>query len=283
MDEHENTFRVATTIGQTWGGIDGSAQNASTNNLYILNMDMEHVGKVEALAPGETIYSVRFMGDRAYMVTFQKVDPLFVIDTSNPRSPKVLGKLKIPGYSDYLHPFDENHIIGFGKEAVEAKEGNFAWYQGMKLALFDVTDPTNPKELFKEQIGDRGTESPLLHNHKALLFDKERGLLSFPVTVAKIPDNQKTPGNEANAYGSPVFQGAYVYSLSLKDGFDLKGTITHYDDSDAFLKAGNYWYNGGRDVQRIVRIGESLLTVSNASVRSHSYPAVKEQGKVELK
>jgi len=83
-------------------------------------------------------------------------DPLFVIDLEDPYTPAVLGKLKIPGYSDYLHPYDENHLIGVGKETVEAEEGDFAWYQGVKISLFDVSDIENPTEMTKYEIGDRG-------------------------------------------------------------------------------------------------------------------------------
>ena len=112
------------------------------------------------------------MGDRAYVVTFKTVDPLFVIDLKDPEKPVILGALKIPGYSDYLHPYDENHIIGFGKDTVEIK--GQAYYQGMKVALFDVTDVSNPVQKFSEMIGDRGTDSELLSNHKALLFSKRK-------------------------------------------------------------------------------------------------------------
>lgn len=274
MDEHENTFRIATTKGRSWN----NGNSPSTNNLYIMNMSLENVGKIEEIAPGETIYAVRFLGDRAYMVTFRTIDPLFVIDTSDPRNPAILGKLKIPGFSDYLHPYDENHIIGFGKEAVESKDGTFAWQQGMKMAIFDVTDVANPKEMFQTGIGDRGTDSPLLQNHKALLFDKQRGLLSFPVTVYEIPADQKTPGNDS-AYGSPVFQGAYVYRISLLSGFTLRGRITHYTDEE-YVKAGDYWYGTGKDIQRVTRIGESLYTVSDGVVQANALSDLKEQGSV---
>ncbi|TSC58999.1 MAG: beta propeller domain-containing protein [Candidatus Peregrinibacteria bacterium Greene0416_19] len=282
MDEHASTFRIATTRGQAW------VETApSSNSLYILNMDMHTVGSVEDIAPGESIYSVRFMGDRAYMVTFKQIDPLFVIDTSDPRNPKILGRLKIPGYSNYLHPYDENHLIGFGKEVDESIDADkvhskdavyYTAVQGMKLALFDVTDVSNPREMYKEVIGDRGTDSPLLTNHKALLFDRERGLLAFPVTVYKFGDPLKS-GDTPEAM--PVFQGAYVYDLSLKNGFTLKGTITH-QKPDAFATAGGYWYGGERNVERIVRIGESLLTISNAMVQNHKGTDVSFQGKVEF-
>ncbi len=276
MDEHDQTFRIATTQGEVWMG---DSSRPSTSNLYILNMDMEVVGKIEDIAPGEQIYSARFLGDRAYMVTFRTIDPLFVIDTSDPRNPRILGKLKIPGFSDYLHPYDEDHILGFGKEAVESKDGSAVWQQGMKIALFDVSDVEHPKELHRALIGDRGTDSPLLWNHKALLFERDRDLLSFPVTVYEIPENLKVEGDPGSTYGSPVFQGAYVYRLTLEDGFELRGRITHYDE-EALRKMGDYWYSQGRDIERVVRIEDALLTISNAEVQSHDLDTLKQEGGV---
>ncbi len=179
MDAYKDYFRIATTIGNSW-----SSTNPSTNNVYVLNQEMETVGSLEDLAPGERIYSTRFMGDRLYMVTFKQVDPLFVIDLKTPTNPRVLGKLKIPGYSDYLHPYDEKHIIGIGKDTDETEKGGVLM-QGMKLALFDVSDVANPIQKFTETIGDRGTDSELLRNHKALLFDKNKELLAFPIRIQK--------------------------------------------------------------------------------------------------
>ncbi|MSR86684.1 hypothetical protein EXS70_00725 [Candidatus Peribacteria bacterium] len=281
MDENGSTFRIATTIGQSW-----DSTNRSTNNVYVLNMNMEQTGAVTDIAPGETIYSVRFAGDRAYMVTFKTVDPFFVIDLSDPRAPKVLGALKIPGFSNYLHPYDATHVIGFGKDVDESIDADkvhstdaiyYTAIQGLKMAMFDVTDVSNPKQMSVEVIGDRGTDSPLLTDHKALLFDKERNLLAFPILVTQRPaDSAKS------ADGMPVFQGAYVYDVSMK-GFTLRGKISHYDNTDEFVKAGSYWYGGEKDIQRIVRIGSSLLTLSDGQVRSNNETSVKEEGKVNLK
>jgi uncharacterized secreted protein with C-terminal beta-propeller domain len=171
MDEHKGFFRIATTNGQVMRG-----RETSSNNVYVLNEDLDIVGLLENLAPGEKIYSARFMGDRCYLVTFKKVDPLFTIDLSLPENPRILGKLKIPGYSDYLHPYDEDHVIGIGKETIEAEEGDFAWYQGLKISLFDVSNVKSPKEVDKLIIGDRGTDSPALRDHHSILFINSWGL-----------------------------------------------------------------------------------------------------------
>ena len=269
MDESGGYLRIATTSDI----YDIKRGYGTQNNLYILDSGLNAAGKLEGLAPGEIIYSVRFIGARGYVVTFKTVDPLFVIDLADPTAPKVLGSLKIPGYSDYLHPYDENHIIGFGKDTVEYDYGygnTTAYYQGMKIALFDVSDVKNPKELFKTEIGDRGTDSELLRNHRALLFSKERGLLAFPVTVMTVPKSQKT-GNlrdDTLAYGQFEFQGAYVYNLNLTDGFTLKGKITHISDEEYKLYGSNFW--GGEDnaIDRLLYIRESLYALSRAYVTS---------------
>ena len=267
MDEHKGYFRVATTIGQWWwGGED------SKNNVYVLNEDMETVGKLEGLAPGETIYSARFFGNRCYLVTYKKIDPFFVIDLRNPRDPKVLGKLKIPGFSTYLHPYDENHIIGIGKNADD--QGNFAWFQGMKMSLFDVTNVYRPKEVAKVDIGDRGTDSEALHDHKAFLFDRSKDLLIIPVQLREF-DDDKDPGEiEPWEYGDFVMQGAFVFSLTIEDGFELKGTISHTGE---IVEDPNHWYyRGDSYVRRSLYIEENIYTVSNTMVKINDMDTLDE-------
>ncbi|MFA6429942.1 MAG: beta-propeller domain-containing protein [Patescibacteria group bacterium] len=275
LDEFDGNLRVATTKGEVW-----DERNLSTNNLYVLSKDMKLRGKVEGLAPGERIYSVRFMGKRGYIVTFKKVDPLFALDLSNPDSPSILGKLKIPGYSDYLHPIDETHLIGVGKNAVDAPEQSFAWYQGIKMAIFDVTDPTSPKEMWKTEIGDRGTNSPALQNHKAFLYDAKKQLLALPVTLAELTPEQKAANTDGNAYGDFTFQGAYVYRLTLEKGFELLGRITHHEDNDAFVKSGWYYGNTDADIERVQYIGDTLVTFSPGSVELHAWPSLEKTGAV---
>jgi uncharacterized secreted protein with C-terminal beta-propeller domain len=283
MDEYAGNFRIATTQGNLW-----DEKNPASNNVYVLDEKLNISGKIENIAPNEKIYSVRFMGKRGYMVTFRNVDPLFAFDLSDPKNPRILGQLKIPGYSDYLHPYDENHLIGFGKDAMEVKNdpfnNNFAWYQGMKIALFDVSDPTAPKQKFVEMIGDRGTHSDLLYNHKALLFDKERKLLAFPVSVAQLTEEQKKT-EDASAWGQTVFQGAYVYELDLTSGFKLKGKISHYDqNAEEFLKSGDFFYgNYDLNINRIIYIGEYLYTISEGMIKAFGFTDLKEKNSIELK
>lgn len=275
MDENGKYFRIATTS-------NAAALRAgnSTNNVYVLNDTLGISGKLEDLAPGERIYSVRFMGDRAYVVTFKKVDPLFVIDLKDAANPKVLGALKIPGYSDYLHPYDENHIIGFGKDTVAVKEN--AYYMGLKMAIFDVSDVTSPKEMFTEKIGDRGTESELLRNHKALLFSKEKNLLAFPVTLMEVKDEAERFRDGYPQYGQFTFQGAYIYNIDLVKGFTQKGRITHIS-GDEYAKAGNYWYSSDKNVERILYIGDTLYTLSQGKMKANMMGDLADIKELEIK
>jgi uncharacterized secreted protein with C-terminal beta-propeller domain len=273
MDEFNGYFRIATTEGQVW-----STGSVSQNNVYVLNMELDTIGELEDLAPGERIYSARFMGNRCYLVTFKKVDPLFVIDMSIPENPQVLGQLKITGYSDYLHPYDEKHIIGIGKETTDA--GTFAWYQGVKISLFDVTDVANPKEIAKTEIGDRGTDSPILTDHKAFLFDKERNLLVIPVKVAEIDPTQYQGEVPGWIHGDIVWDGAYVFSISL-EGLELRGMITHVTDPSEIARMG-YYYNSQYSIQRSLYIDNVLYTISELKIKMNSLTNLAEIGEINL-
>ncbi|MCK4498833.1 beta-propeller domain-containing protein, partial [Candidatus Bathyarchaeota archaeon] len=231
------------------------------------------------LAPGETIYSARFMGETLYLVTFRKIDPLFIIDLQDAEAPKVLGELKITGYSDYLHMYDTGYLIGVGKETVGADFGNFAWYQGIKISLFNVTDQSNPQEVDKTEIGDRGTDSPVLRDHHAFLFDRERQLLVLPVKVAEIDPEQYPYGITDNAYGEYVWQGAYVYSISVEDGLELRGRITHIENITDVQ--GNY-YSSPYLVERSLFIEDVLYTISGKKVMMNSIESLNWIGEIDL-
>ena len=276
MDEHEGCFRIATTSQVADLVSEPFALLSMQNNVYILNMDLVIVGKLENVAPGESIHSSRFMGDVCYLVTFRKVDPFFVIDLSDPYNPRILGELKISGYSDYLHLYDENHMIGLGKETVVAEEGDFSWYQGVKISLFDVTEMSEPKELAKYEIGDRGTDSPVLSDHKAFMFSREKNLLVIPVSVAKIDEHRYPYGVPADAFGEIVWQGAYVFTVSatLEEKLVLKGTITH-------VNTGNV-HDASYHVTRALYIGGVLYTISNSKIKMNSILDLSEIKELNL-
>jgi uncharacterized secreted protein with C-terminal beta-propeller domain len=276
MDEYGDYFRIATTSQATDLFETGRRMPPNENNVYILNKNLALVGKLEHLAPGETMHSARFMENVCYLVTFRKVDPFFSIDLSDPYAPKVIGELKITGYSDYLHPYDQNHVIGVGKDTVPAEEGDFSWHQGVKISLFDTTEMSEPKEIAKYVIGDRGSWSPVLNDHKAFLLDNERDLLAVPVTVTRINKNQYPDSFPPNTYGDPIWQGAYVFriSLDLPEKMSLRGTITHVEDGDI--------QNESSHIARILFIENVLYTVSQTKVKLNSLLDMSEIGELSL-
>ncbi|MEE9152359.1 MAG: beta-propeller domain-containing protein [Thermoplasmata archaeon] len=272
MDEYNRHFRIATTTGQLWGWGD----SVSRNHVFVLNLDLKTVGKVTDIAPGETIYSARFMGNRGYLVTFKKIDPFFVIDISIPESPQVLGKLKIPGYSNYLHPYDENHVIGIGKDAVDM--GDFAWYQGVKLSLFDVSDVNNPKEVSNYIVGDRGTDSLALSDPHAFLFSRSRNLLVIPIVLAEIDETKYPEDPPPQTFGEYTWCGAYVFAISRDGGINLRGGITHVEDS----QVKSYWYYSPHRIKRSFYIEDTLYTVSDSLLKANSLNNLNEINAVAL-
>jgi uncharacterized secreted protein with C-terminal beta-propeller domain len=250
MDEYNNDLRVATTVN-AWV----SQGNMNYNNVYVFDSGMNVIGKVENIAENESIYSTRFMGDRLYMVTFQRIDPFFVIDLSSPTSPKVLGELKIPGYSQYLHPYNENFIIGIGKDTGENQWGGIS-PKGVRATLFDVTDFNNPKEVDHYDIGDVGTDSPVLYDPKAFLFSPTKDIMVLPVS-------EVTQRNKINPYSymTSVWNGAYVFNVSEK-GFTLLGKVKH---SSADTEYYNWWDQAS--VTRSLYMDDNLYTISQKYIK----------------
>ena len=271
LSESGGKLRIATQVDQL-----GS-------QMAILDKDLKLLGKVDGIAPGENIKSVRYMGDRGYMITFRNTDPLYVIDLSQ-NKPKILGELKIPGWSDYLHPYGKNHLIGLGKEIKAGAEDDDRItsdeMMGLKLSIYDVSDVKNPKEIHKKIIGDNGTYSEVLNNHKALLVDIDKNLMALPINVMA----KDGPPNEGGWQQTrQVFQGAFVYDLSIENGFTLRGRASHYaddywTDTGSQRRYGNHEYN----IQRILYIGKNFYTTSNNIIEAHSWDDVTELNRVKL-
>jgi len=270
MDEYGDYFRIATTswieepqnINNTNPISTPIITNMQSTNVYVLNMNLGIVGRLENISIGENFHSARFAQDRCYLVTFQTTDPLFVINLADPTSPTILGNLTVSGYSDYLQPYDENHLIGIGKETVEAEPGYFSWYQGIKISIFDVSNVSNPVQISNVTIGDRGSDSPVLNDPKAFLFDKQMDLLVIPVTVAEVDPSQYPNGVPDSAYGTNVWQGVYVYNITLTDGLVLKGNITHAET--AGMPPSTLIVN------RALYIGDVLYTISQGKIELNS-------------
>ena len=278
LDEKDNHLRIALYDN------DGS-------RVAIFDEDLKQIGISDNVAKGEKMYSSRFIGDKVYFVTYKTMDPLFVMDLSNETKPKVLGKLKIPGYSTYLHPYDENHIIGIGMETKEIINRNSngkvisttAKVVGMKMALFDVSNVNSPVQISSVVIGDSRTTSAILTNPKALLFSKEKSLIAIPVNnysqdfEVTSSNNYETMINNYTKYSKPYnAEGYFVYNINVQDGFKLKGVITHEKTN------ATYYYSNSK-LLRGLYIDNNLYTVSETMIKVNELDSLKAVGELKLK
>lgn len=254
MDEHDGYFRTVTTEGNLW-----DERNQAKNHLFILDANMKQVGSVENLAVNERIYSARFLGDKAYMVTFRETDPLFVLDVADPANPAVLGELKIPGFSNYLHPLDDGHLIGFGYETVAKKnpQGGEPIIQtdGMKVSLFDVTDFANPKEADTEIIGGQGTYSSVQDDHHALFIHPTRNLFGFPVSIYQ---SSERDNGVLDMQGS----GALIYEITADGGINQAADLTE--------PATNDYMDWEKEIRRLLYSGDTIYTISPNEIKSYA-------------
>ena len=280
LDEYNENLRVGLETS------DGS-------KVVVLDNKLNKIGETGCLSKGEKMYSTRFLGERAYMVTYKNTDPLYVIDLSNPNEPKVLGKLKIPGYSTYLHPYDEHHLIGIGMQTKETiyrdlqgrVTSTSARITGMKMALFDVSDVNNPKQISQTIIGDSRTTSAILTNHKALLFSKEKGILAIPVNSypsdfeveSSSDDISKLVSQYTNYNKNYTAEGYAVYNINLTDGFNLKGIINHER-----IKTSGYRYGYSGKLLRGLWIEDNLYTVSEKMIKVNKLGDLSQISELEI-
>lgn len=280
MSESDGYLRVVTTYYKTeprstngflWGSSMAIADVASVSNedmkngLYILDGNLNVVGSLEDLAPGEQIYSARFFTDTAYFVTFRQTDPLFSVDVSDPTNPVLLGELKIPGFSEYLHPYGKGRLLGIGYAADDD-----GMQTGIKLSMFDVSDPANVKEIATEVIAEINDtayySSPALYNHKAVLIDAGKNLIGcnlegyiYDVSKSYV-SRSETENNAYVVYGYEEGQGFF---LKHKTELVVPQWYSNYSDSASYEKEmakgseirgayiGNYFYtiNEGYTIQ----------------------------------
>ena len=263
MDEYNGHFRVVTS-NNSW--------NNGMTNLYILDLSMKIIGRLDGISPGETFHAARLMGDKAYLVTFKRMDPLFVLDLKDPANPTMLGQLNVTGVSDYLQPYDSSHLIGIGKSAEDVAWENAARFFGLKISLFDVTDPHRPTDLSDFTIGEHGTSSPALTDAKAVLFDRSLNLLVIPIEVWG-----QGPSNGYYPYTQAVSQGAYVFQVSSEHGIVFRGAISHFPSQVPVDRMVTAFY-----VTRSLYIGNVLYTISSAMIKMNSLVDLSPLGSVNL-
>ena len=258
LDEHEQHLRMATTTGRA-----PSPETHST--MSVLKRDGQKLvltGQVDKIAPSEDIRSVRFDGSRGYIVTFKKTDPLYVFDLGNPIAPAITGELKIPGFSTYMHMMDASHLLTIGYDADD--QGSFAWFTGVRLQIFDVSNMKDPKLQHVEIIGTRGSSSEALTNHLAFTYFAPKNALALPMTICE-------GGSGGGGYGTNMtFAGLIVYDTTVANGFQLKGKVAHPNTSTGGYNSGgcsNWWTNASSEVKRSVIMDDFVYSISNKRVK----------------
>ena len=238
LSEHKGVLRVVSTESPAWWG-DGRGESESfLTTLRNRDGALVQAGRIGGLGKGERVYAVRFAGDTGYVVTFRQIDPLYTVDLAVPERPRVLGELKIPGYSAYLHPIGEDLLLGVGQDVSE--EGRPL---GTQISLFDVSDLLHPTRLHKESLGLGWSEAE--SDHHAFLYWPRTGLMVIPFE-----------------------QRAVGYRVSRARGIDLAGRIEH--------EAGKLTWAPG--IRRSLVVRDSVLTVSDAGVKSSSLATLAERG-----
>lgn len=261
LDEMDGYLRVATTTGR----VPDPKVHSTMTVLGAGEGGLETVGSLDDLAPGEDIRSVRFDGDRGYVVTFKKTDPLFVFDLADPRAPRVEAELKIPGFSTYMHRMDRQHLLTIGYDA--ADQGSFAYFTGVLLQVFDVSDPKQPFLKHKTVIGTRGSSSEALTNHLAFTYFAPRDLLLLPMTICELP-----AGNN-NLFGArPTFSGLIAYNVTTASGFREDGRVSH--PAGAGVTCGNWWTNASSQVKRSIVMDDWVFSVSGTQIKVNRLDAL---------
>lgn len=256
-DEYEGNLRVATNYEGYVTKEDRTVDFFSENGITILDENLDKLGELTGLAKNEYIKSVRFNGATGYVVTFRTVDPLFAFDLSDPKNPKVTGELKIPGYSEYMHVYNDNTLLGIGQDATaESEDADMAYYQGLKIALFDVTDPDNMAEIDTYYLGDRGTTSAVEWDHKALAYYASRDVFGIPV------DLYHFEGEQERIYDYGEFDGDYFCVFSMGEGkkISLVSMIAQLDED------GDTIY-----INRGLFIGDNVVTISGEAIQINDF------------
>lgn len=244
IDVHKGFVRIATTDDRL------NTPVSRVNHVFILQSDgtqLKLVGSIQDLAPDESIFSARFMGDRGYLVTYRQIDPLFVLDLADPTAPSVLGELKIPGFSEYMHPLDDNHLLTIGESE----------NRGLALQIFDVSDPVNPIQAHKYEY-EAWTSSEAQYNHKAFTYFDSKKLLAFPMT------------GDWDYMTNTIRSTLEVFDIDVVKGINPRGSIDHssfYTSEESAYPCYGYYTPS---VRRGVFMDDFVYAISNGGVTVHS-------------
>ncbi|RYZ88452.1 MAG: hypothetical protein EOP04_09380, partial [Proteobacteria bacterium] len=262
LDEHGGYLRVAVTDDHSFSGtynVQGLPMFTTVNRVLVLKPEDKKlvvVGQTKDLAPGERIYSARFQGNKGYVVTFRQTDPLYTLDLSNPVEPKVTGELKVNGFSSYIHLIDDNHLLTVGQDADDNGR-----VKGLKIAVFDVTNPAAPIEKFKKVLNDAESYSwsEAQYDHHAFTYFASRGLLGIPVGGYRT--------STSNRWWDGYFSELQVFKIDLNAGISQKGAIAMNDLYQGQQLEWDYWW-GGSEVRRSVFADDFIYAISSSGIKA---------------
>ena len=271
MDEFQGFLRIATTTGH----LPDPNTHSTISILNEQNGKLVVVGQVDNIAPTEDIRSVRFIGNQGYVVTFKKTDPLFIFDLADPSQPRIAGELKIPGFSTYMHPLDDNHLLTIGYDADD--QGSFAWFQGIMLQIFDITDMTQPTLTHKEVIGTRGSTSEAATNHLAFNYFSSKGLLAIPMTICERNDQYQEKYSGGNYGDLMKFSGLLIYKVNAETGFDWQGGVPHIapeNSGTSWQMCFNWWTRSNSYVKRSIFMGDYVFSITEDTIKANHLAAI---------
>ncbi|RKG85266.1 beta-propeller domain-containing protein [Corallococcus terminator] len=265
LDEYKDVLRLATTVTTRlpeeehedwWWGRTTTASRVTT--MGVKDGRLKELGRSADLAEGERIYSARFVGSRGYIVTFLQVDPLFTFDLTDPANPHKVGELKVPGFSTYLHPVGENHLLTMGVHT--DANGGCCGERSLKLSLFDVSDMANPKEAFTQLVGTAYGWSEALYEHKAFNYFPAKGLVAIPFT------DYAPRGYYGDDYWNSFRTELRVFRVDLAAGISPVGAVSMTDMFQRVQTPDWSWYYTP-DVRRSVMADDYVYAISDAGVR----------------
>ncbi len=292
ISEYEGIVRVATTTGQ-WGRWWMSNPEPMENHVITLALALDaesgktsllEMGRIDGIAYNETIWSARFVGDRAYIVTFENIDPLWTIDLSNPTSPTIMGELKVPGVSTYIHPLSDDAILSIGLGPADEETGLGLDWSNTRLSLFDVSnfsDPTETQTLSiapVENPDDEGWSwawSEATWEHKAFQYWEPKGMLAVPMNTYRYDYHYDEDGHYH--YDYQWVSKLVIINIS-EDEMQIHGEVNH---SKFYETEDNYWWNS-YNIRRSIFMGDYIYAISHAGVTVTHLDSLEEVDSVQL-
>ena len=295
LSEHEGVLRVATTVGQwaRWWMEDPEPMSSQLVTLVrSVDVDTEkqvlvEAGRVEGIAPGERIWSARFDGDRAYIVTFEQIDPLWVIDVADETNPTILGELKVPGVSTYIHPLSRDHLLTIGL-APANEDGTGLDWSGTQISLFDIVDPTDPQQADVLRLSPVARDqanmwswssSEATYESKAFQYWSPKSMLAVPLSTYRYA--------EAYENGRYTWSYQHISKLMLVEVNETDGNLSMYGEVNhsSFYDGGEenrYWGWGEQNIRRSIFMGDFVYAISPAGITATNLTTMEESSRLSI-